>query len=306
MNASSCSSSSVRGLVILFSVLFLFSCAAYKIPKDLDPESREFLTKVRYIITKQEHKIFLNLPPSEREKFIQEFWEKRDPDPGTEENEFREKYYTRIEEANMIFRDGAAPGWLQDRGRIYILLGPPDQRNVYPRGYTFYGNPMEIWYYGFFPIIFIDRSWNGDYKLTPISAFQISEINKAQMERKPQVEDKDVVFEFGLDVKKVGEGEVLVRMEIPYRNIWLKETGDKLETTLEVTLSILDSSDKEISSYQDSFLLSLESDHLYEVIQKNYIIEIPVKLEPGQYSAILELENTTGHSRVRKVIRLTI
>ncbi len=295
-----------RFLGVIISLMLLFSCAAYKIPKDFDPDSREFLSKVRYIITKQEHKIFLNLPPSEREKFIGEFWQKRDPDPYTEENEFKEQYYNRIEEANMLFREGGTPGWLQDRGRIYILLGPPDQRNVYPRGYTFYGKPMEIWYYGFFPVIFIDRSWNGDYKLIPQSAFHISEMNKAQMERKPQVEDKDVVFDFDLDVKKVKEGEVLIQVKIPYKNIWFKETKEKLETTLEVLLNILDSSDKEVASFEKSYTLSLDLDQLYEAIKRDYIIEIPVKLPPGQYLTHIELENKTDENRIRKTIRLTI
>ena len=72
-----------------------------------------------------------------------EFWKKRDPDPDTEENEFKTQYFQRIDEANHLFTDGGEPGWLQDRGRIYILLGPPADREVYPRGVTFYGIPTE-------------------------------------------------------------------------------------------------------------------------------------------------------------------
>ena len=61
---------------------------------------------MRYIITRQERKIFLNLIPSERKSFIEEFWEKRDPDPDTEINEFKEVYFELIEEANFLFKEG--------------------------------------------------------------------------------------------------------------------------------------------------------------------------------------------------------
>lgn len=63
----------------------------------------EFLSKVRYIINKKERKIFLELPDSEKERFKDEFWERRDPDPETEENEFKMEYFNRIEKANDLF-----------------------------------------------------------------------------------------------------------------------------------------------------------------------------------------------------------
>jgi len=134
---------SALSLLFFFSFSIFSSCITYKLEKALDPESKEFLSKARYIISKQERKIFLNLPPSEREAFIEEFWKKRDPDPYTEENEFKEQYLARIEMANRLFKGGGSPGWLQDRGRIYILFGPPDRRDQYPRGYTFYGKPVR-------------------------------------------------------------------------------------------------------------------------------------------------------------------
>jgi len=72
---------SALSLLFFFSFSIFSSCITYKLEKALDPESKEFLSKARYIISKQERKIFLNLPPSEREAFIEEFWKKRDPDP---------------------------------------------------------------------------------------------------------------------------------------------------------------------------------------------------------------------------------
>jgi len=196
----------------LSSFLFFLCCAAYRIPKSLDPESEEFLSKVRYLITKEEQKAFLALPASERRGFIEKFWQQRDPDPLTEANEFKDEYFKRIGEANLLFKEGTTQGWLQDRGRLYILLGPPDNRECYPRGITFYGVPTEIWYYGFFPIVFIDDNWTGYYRLEPSSAAQIGLINQTQVMLLPKARSEKAkeLLDAHLEVKPAGEGKVLL------------------------------------------------------------------------------------------------
>lgn len=296
----------VHCLLFFSGFLLLLSCASYKLEKNLNPEDKEFLSKVRYIITKQERKIFLGLPPSERKNLIEEFWKKRDPDPETEKNEFKEQYFARIEEANHLFRQGSTPGWLQERGRIYILLGPPDRRDVYPRGRSIYGKPMEIWYYGFFPIVFIDSAWSGNYKLEPLSAQHISEINKAQMERKPKIATEKVIFEFNLEIKKAKGYEVIILVGVPYKNIWFTEEENKLETTLELAIEILDSSGKKVWEHQKKYPISLMEKNLEEIIGKDYLIEIPVSLKQGEYSLTAQLENKTDEARVRKKVKFTI
>jgi len=286
----------------LFSY-FLSSCSTYKLEKKLDPESKEFLSLVRYIITPQERKIFLNTPPDERTKFIEEFWKKRDPDPETEENEFKEEYFKRIEEANHLF---GSNGWLQDRGRVYILLGPPERKEVYPRGYTFYGKPMEIWYYGFFPIVFIDHYWNGNYKLEALSAYQIAQINKAQMEEKPQVKDKSTVLDFDIKIISQRDDQFIIRIEIPYKNIWFKQEEDKLTTTLEISLKIFNSQEKKIWEFQQAYPISIEEKNLTEIIKKPYIIEIPVNLAKAQLFMTIDLMNTVDKSKVHKKIKIKL
>lgn len=296
----------IHCIIFLFILQLIFSCSAYKLEKNLDPESKDFISKVRYIITKQERKIFLNLPPSERKNFIEDFWKKRDSDPDTENNEFKEEYFKRIEEANHLFVDGGGSGWLQDRGRIYILLGPPEYREVYPRGRTFYGKPMEIWYYGFFPIVFIDNSWNGNYKLEPLGARHLSEINRAQMEFKPKVASKKVVFDFNLKIERSEEDEALFQIKVSYKNIWFKEEDNQLRTTLELSMKVFDSSENKVWEYQKSHPISLIEEKLEEILRKDYIIEIPVHLEHGDYSLVVELENRTDESRARKKVLFTI
>ena len=297
---------SIISAFLLLPLLLLGSCASYKLEKALDPEHQEFLSKVRYLITRQERKIFLNLPPSEREKFIEEFWKKRDPDPDTEENEFKEQYFTRIKEATGLFRDGGKEGWLQDRGRIYILLGPPDDREVYPRGYSFYGKPIEIWHYGFFPIIFIDAAWNGNYELEPLSARHIAEINKAQMEMKPEIATEKVVFDFDLRIEKIKDGDMLILIGVPYKNIWFREENDTLKTEFKIFIEAFDPSGKKMLEVQKDYPLDLKKDSLKDVMGKEHIMEIPLILDNGSFTMIIEVENKTDGSRVRKKISLVV
>lgn len=183
-----------KALAFLIPLLFLLNaCTAKRLENKLDPVSGEFYSKVRYIMTKKESKIFLELPPSARAEFIEKFWKRRDSTPETEENENKEAYFRRIEEANRLFRAGGRPGWLQDRGRIYILFGPPNERQTNPMGgwnidpYEDARNqtssrqlaagekPSEIWvYYNLLSsmqnphvvrIVFVDSYGTGDYQL---------------------------------------------------------------------------------------------------------------------------------------------
>lgn len=290
-------------LVYPFFLLICASCALNNIEKNLDQESKKFLSEVRYLITSEERKVFLQLPPSERNKFIGEFWKKRDPDPDTEENEFKDEYYQLIEEANRLFTEGGTPGWLQDRGRIYILIGAPDQREAYPRGRSFYEAPMEIWYYGLFFIIFRDSYWNGNYKLDPLSAQHLADINKSQMALRPRIKAEETVsdvFDFDLKINKTEKGQIIIRIEAPYKNILLIAEGEKLETTLELSLAIFDSSQQKVWEFQNQYPISLNENELKKLVGKEYIIEIPVVLKNGDYDLALELINSAHKSKGRK------
>lgn len=275
--------------LLIFSFLFV-SCASYRMQKNLDPESREFISKVRYIITKKERKVFLNLPESEREAFIEEFWKSRDPDPDTEENEYKDEYFKRIEEANHLFKEGS-PGWLQDRGRVYILLGPPWERQTYPRGINFYDKPEEIWYYGWFVIRFVDNDWSGEYRLVPDSSWQIAELNKAQMVLQPKGSDQKYPFEFDLKVKKTAENEVIIQVGVPYKNIWFEEQEGQLKAALKLVMEISDPSEKIVWDHNKSYPIDLTEEELKEIMVKNHTIEIRVKLKPGKYTFSAELTN---------------
>jgi len=289
-------------LLLLACAPVLFACAGAKLPKNMEEKHKQFLSEARYTISGQERRIFLNLPPSERDAFIEEFWKKRDPDPATEANEYKDEYYKRIEEANHLFTDGTSQGWLEDRGRIYILLGPPWERYVYPRGQTFYGKPTEIWYYGFFPIAFIDDDWNGTYDLDPLSVQQISMINKAQMEFKPQIPPEKTLFDFRIRVNNAKEGKVLILIEIPYRNLWFSAEDGRLKTGLELKLRVFDKSEAVVWDFKETYTIEKTEEDLKKVIKDDYMIEVPARIEGGlgTYKLKAELKNRTDEAQVEK------
>jgi GWxTD domain-containing protein len=130
--------------------------------------------EVVYIITRHERDVFLILQTDrERDIFIEAFWKHRDPVPETPRNEFKDEHYQRLNYANATYgRSSPLPGWKTDRGRIYILLGPPKNIEEYTNVNGVY--PTEIWFYlgdeslGLptgFNIIFFKRNGTGDFLL---------------------------------------------------------------------------------------------------------------------------------------------
>ena len=119
------------------------------IQKEMESPYKKWLTEeVPYIITPEERAAFKKLSTDEeREQFIEQFWERRNPNPGSPENEFKEEYYRRIAYANEHYASGV-PGWKTDRGRIYIMYGPPDEIDSHPTGGTYIPRPGELPYMG--------------------------------------------------------------------------------------------------------------------------------------------------------------
>jgi GWxTD domain-containing protein len=152
---------------------------------ELSKTYRKWLDEdVRWIITDQEKSAFMQLSnDEERDQFIEAFWQRRDPTPDTEENEFKEEHYRRIAYANEHYAAGI-PGWKTDRGRMYIVFGPADEIDSHPSGGT-YERPMEegggetstypfeTWRYRYIEgigqevmIEFVDTCMCGDYHMT--------------------------------------------------------------------------------------------------------------------------------------------
>jgi GWxTD domain-containing protein len=114
-----------------------------QLKKELESPYRKWLDEdVVYIISPEERHAFLHLATNEeREQFIEAFWQRRNPDPDSPENTFKEEHYRRIAYANEHFASGI-PGWKTDRGKIYIMWGPPDEIDSHPTGGT-WDRPMD-------------------------------------------------------------------------------------------------------------------------------------------------------------------
>ena len=153
--------------------------------KELASPYKKWLEEeIAFIISDEERAAFLRLNTNEeREQFIEQFWLRRDPTPDTVENEFKEEHYRRIAYANERFASGI-PGWRTDRGRIYIIWGPPDETESHPSGGAYNRPfeegggqtstfPFEKWRYRYLEDIgndiileFVDPSGSGEYRLT--------------------------------------------------------------------------------------------------------------------------------------------
>jgi GWxTD domain-containing protein len=165
-----------RGIaLVVISGLFLSIAAppAGAQKQKLEKNYREWLERdVVYIISKEERNAFLRLPTDDaRDQFIQSFWEIRNPAPGSPENTYKDEIYQRIAYANANFGSGSnEEGWRTDRGRTYITLGPPQQKELHYSASNMF--PLEIWFYSyshpslpsFFYVMFYKHEGFGDLR----------------------------------------------------------------------------------------------------------------------------------------------
>jgi GWxTD domain-containing protein len=156
-----------------------------ELKKELNSQYRKWLDEdVVYIISPEERSSFLHLSTDEeRESFIEAFWQRRNPDPDSADNTFKEEHYRRIAYVNEHFSSGI-PGWKTDRGRIYIMWGPADEIESHPSGGSYERPaeegggetstyPFEDWRYRYLEGIgenvileFVDPTMSGEYHLT--------------------------------------------------------------------------------------------------------------------------------------------
>lgn len=131
---------------------------------EIDQEFQE----ARYIATSNEISQYQKLSGAEPKRiFIYDFWKKRNTNPVSQVNSYRQTYMERVAYANAHFGVGKGQGWSTDRGRVYILYGPPDEIDRHPNETD--SRPYEIWYYnsieGGVNFVFVDRTGFGDYTL---------------------------------------------------------------------------------------------------------------------------------------------
>lgn len=278
---------------------------------ELDPDSKDFYETARLIMTSNEKDIFNHLPDkASREEFIQDFWDKRDPDPETEENEFQEEFYSRIDFANRRFKEGGR-GYNTARGRIYLYFGYPDKIDTYPftnvqdaRGvltWTFYR-------YGF-AVQFIDRHGNGTYELDPYYGVY-GDIFWA-MERAmlglplegigdPNFKKKYMKFEFEHDKKS---GEYI--LSVPLNTLSFAALDDKLYLEFDFTFYVYTKGQADKQVFQESRTFETTEDRLVEEEDAVFTFDFP-GLAPGNYYFDVVVVAKPNVGKARQIFNIKI
>jgi GWxTD domain-containing protein len=158
-------------LFLMALLTSLHGATQQKLEVGLPPEYNKWIDEdVRWIITAQEEREFLKLAADEqRDHFVVEFWERRNPNPGSRDNAFKEEHYRRLAFSNEHFA-AKMPGWKTDRGHVYIAYGPPD--SIIKHSSTGTNPAEELWSYrhtlragGDVSLQFVDRCGCGEYAL---------------------------------------------------------------------------------------------------------------------------------------------
>ncbi len=315
---ASCSVFLIIGAAFCLFLLASSGCGYYRLEKRLDPINKEWLTHVGYIITSEERKLFLDLPAPEKDQFKQEFWARRDPDLSTEENEFKITYETRIESANNIFRSEPRQGYLTDRGRIYVLFGPPQYRTTSTRMET--SVRQEIWYYGNFPVVFVDEYGIGTYRLITYNLTSLRSTNllymhdlgRAQDEARQTIRADEQMFNFDLKIESIqvkpDRIELQVAIQIPVTSLWFEARGEELVSAWDVHLIIKDDQDALTWEYRDIHEIRMNEEELVSGSDDTFNIQIPAKITEGRARLLrgenrlfAELTEKTGSRRLQKI-----
>ncbi|MBN2207611.1 MAG: GWxTD domain-containing protein [Candidatus Aminicenantes bacterium] len=297
----------VGGAALLAAALFAGAgCAAGpKVP--LDPESRAFYETARLIMTGEEQKIFNRLPDeAARRAFIRDFWDKRDPDPLTEVNEFKREFEARVDYASKRFREGG-PGWNTDRGRIYIYMGPPDKvEESFTHGIENIRGSIIWWvYYKYeLAIEFADERGMREYKIRRYegSFFEAMDLVKLgqAVEGSDAFRKRRVEFNLAYD----GPSRSLV-VSIAADALSFKEEDGKLSASLSFTFYLYQAEGSWTHKFSADRTLALAKEDL--AAGKILDASFPVDLAPGDFYADVIIRGGEGASgKIRKIFEFKV
>ncbi len=254
-------------------------------------------------MTEEEVQIYRHLAGNkDREAFIKEFWDKRDPIPETPENEIKEEFERRIAMANRWFKENRPPGrgWDTQRGRILLQLGEPDNRyqTDMTNSANIKGYERWIYYYYQLELIFIDSSGFGEYKLRnwPVELLTAIEQAKFTLNLGDQKETKKT-FAFRAGYR---DGQIVI--SIPMNKIRFHEEGENVKAEYKVTVYV----------YRDYLKIDTPAFSKQLVYPKN---DIPGEKEisfsqpyplagKGKYFFDVIVEDTMTGSKSRDIISL--
>jgi GWxTD domain-containing protein len=290
---------------LCLNVYFAVSCSpSPAINAGQGPSFGPLFDQVRLIMTDEEIKIWKSLPDtSSRQEFIDEFWKVRDPDPGTDENEAKEEFEERVHYANMWFgtynprrgqetrseaEENSRRGWNEDRGRIYIVLGPPDIIQFLgpdSEQVSFDGSrirpgteqwTLEQWIYDRYRIaVLFRKSGAGAWRIESYDSHLFEVLDWAKLNWISGDFREDVERRFKFQAKFTENG---IRVVIPVNRVSFDENF-KAEFSVKINVY---RNDLKIETIEETRTLEKSEDELFEM--KNIEWEIPYEpAEKGQY-----------------------
>lgn len=295
-------------MLMLTIILITISGAACGGAKKLEMETGtgedEFLETARFIMLKDEAQLYRHLPNKEaREAFIKEFWEKRDPNPETLENEAKIEFDQRVEFINRWFNEGTGKGrgWDSDRGKVFLYLGAPDTRDIHERTiYDSFGMPMrvrvETWIYNqhLLALEFIDNGF-GIFRLTFWSPDLLSAI---ESEKFTIFDNKQTTQKFKF---KAGCENNEIKISIPVKDITFDEDNNNIKAKFNILIYVYYDY-KKIDKKEETRDLTWSKD---ELLKKN-TLELTVPYTPtlkGKYYFDIIVKDLISTSSYRNLIQ---
>jgi GWxTD domain-containing protein len=296
-------------LIVVLSLGLGVPCAAAKPKKTkMAPHIQEFYNYARYLFTKNERKIFRNLTTDEaRERFIENFWEIRDPTPFTADNEFKLEMEQRYDYVSKYLKEGPIPGWETDRGRIYLMLGPPGEQreDILNRG------AYIQWYYDeyYVYIRFIDYNNSGIFRMdmTTVSLALLEVLDNKRyfiVNKEGKINLEPLNIDLSYDNKT---REFLV--EVSTKNLNYEEVpGNSAEMMAKIKVDLVvyqPNKAGDFSKYSQVKSVKVPKEKLLE---KNATISlaVPLELPTGKINIDAVISDALGDAVYRKFISLNV
>jgi GWxTD domain-containing protein len=297
--------------VALVTIFVMMAIAVnYNIAKSrsikMSPEHEEFYHYAQYFFTKNERKVWRHLTTeAARDRFIKNFWEIRDPNPYTDVNEFKLEIERRYEYVCKYLKEGPIPGWKTDRGRIYLLLGPPSET---AEDHFNRGNVLQ-WYYDEYNVYirFYDLRGTGIYQmdLTTVSLALLDVLDNKKyfiVNKEGKLNWRILDFDFSYDQKAK---EASIKIDAKKLNFEKDpESSDAMIAKIKINLVVYpeDKAD-DFKKYSQVKTVKVKKEKLLE---KNARISarFPLELPPGKVEIDANISDVFGDAVYRKFIKI--
>src|SRR5258705_408466 len=255
---------------------------ARNVKPELKKAYKDWLEKdVTYVITDEERKAFKKLATDdERERFIEEFWRRRDPDPDTDENEFKEEYYERIAYANEHFASGI-PGWKSDRGSGVSSIG----NNNYTREQDSPFSRLQL---------LADLSRPPQVKFNDLA----SAVNTGVIEENP------LNFEVRVDFFRQSDERVItaITIQVENKDLVFQDSGGLQQARINIFGRITSVAGRRAGVFEDPVITTATTQELNDAKGRKSAYQKAVALPPGTYKVdVIVRDVASGATGVRHI-----